>query len=144
MRINRKNFVIKILSKDKLKTFLCTKYDKKSTFVSIMENNITIFVEDENGNTAPLQAPTDMGLSLMELLKGNDYEVLATCGGMALCATCHVCVRKGFETLTAIGDDEYAMLDTLPNITDTSRLACQIRLNAAIDGLCVKIMGDGN
>jgi len=28
-----------------------------------------------------------MGLSLMEFLKGNDYDILATCGGMALCAT---------------------------------------------------------
>jgi ferredoxin len=109
-----------------------------------MENNIIIFVENLNGSQTPLEAPTDMGLSLMELLKGNEYDILATCGGMALCATCHVSVTKGFETLTPISDDEYAMLDTLPNITDTSRLACQIKLKNEINGLVVKIMGDGN
>ena len=109
-----------------------------------MENNITIFVENLDGTQTPLEAPTDMNLSLMEFLKGNDYDILATCGGMALCATCHVSVIKGFETLNPIGDDEYAMLDTLPNITDTSRLSCQIKLNSEIDGLTVKIMGDGN
>ena len=109
-----------------------------------MENNITIFVENNDGTQIALEAPTDMGLSLMEFLKGNEYDILATCGGMALCATCHVSVKKGFETLATISDDEYAMLDTLPNITDTSRLSCQIKLKNEIDGLTVKIMGDGN
>ena len=90
-----------------------------------MENNITLFVERPDGTKTPLEAPTDMNLSLMEFLKGNDYNILATCGGMALCATCHVSVTKGFETLTPISDDEYAMLDTLPNITDTSRLSAR-------------------
>src|ERR1700751_624557 len=109
-----------------------------------MENNITIFVENLDGTKTPLEAPTDMNLSLMELLKGNEYDILATCGGTALCATCHVSVLNGFETLPPISNDEYAMLDTLPNITDTSRLSCQIKLSNDIDGLTVKIMGDGN
>ena len=109
-----------------------------------MENNITIFVENPDSSLTPLEAPTDMGLSLMEFLKGNEYNILATCGGMALCATCHVSVKKGFDTLAPISDDEYAMLDTLPNITDTSRLACQIKLHNEIDGLTVKILGDGH
>ena len=109
-----------------------------------MENTITVFIESSAGEKMPLEAPTDMGLSLMELLKGNDYPILATCGGMALCATCHVSVIQGFENLNPISDDEYAMLDTLPNITDTSRLSCQIKLHPEIDGLTVKIMGDGH
>ena len=107
-------------------------------------SDITIFVENADGTLTPLQAPTDMGLSLMEFLKANEYDILATCGGMALCATCHVSVMKGNENLSEISNDEYAMLDTLPNITDTSRLSCQIKLNPQIDGLVVKIMGDGN
>lgn len=107
-------------------------------------NDITILVEDAKGKRTPLQAPTDMGLSLMEFLKGNEYDILATCGGMALCATCHVSVIKGFENLNEISNDEYAMLDTLPNITDTSRLSCQLKLNPEMNGLVVKIMGDGN
>jgi ferredoxin len=84
-----------------------------------------------------------MGLSLMEFLKGNDYNILATCGGMALCATCHVEVVSGFEKLSVISNDEHAMLDTLPNITSTSRLSCQLRLDKSLDGITVKIMGDG-
>lgn len=115
----------------------------KSLLLQAM-SDIQIIVEDKNGGSATLQAPTDMGLSLMEFLKGNDYDILATCGGMALCATCHVSVLHGFDKLPPITDDEYAMLDTLPNITDTSRLSCQLKLNTEMDGLTVKIMGDGN
>jgi 2Fe-2S ferredoxin len=105
--------------------------------------DITINVQNQDGTVTSLVAPTDMGLSLMEFLKGNEYDILATCGGMALCATCHVEVVKGFEKLGEIGNDEYAMLDTLPNITDTSRLSCQLRLSDELDGITVKVMGDG-
>ncbi|MDP2388636.1 MAG: 2Fe-2S iron-sulfur cluster-binding protein [Bacteroidota bacterium] len=104
--------------------------------------DIKINIQNSDGSITTLDAPTDMGLSLMEFLKGNDYDILATCGGMALCATCHVCVVEGFDKLSEISADEYAMLDTLPNITDTSRLACQLRLNDALDGVVVKILGD--
>ncbi len=105
--------------------------------------DITIKVQNPNNSITELIAPTDMGLSLMEFLKGNEYDILATCGGMALCATCHVQVITGFDKLHEISNDEYAMLDALPNITDTSRLACQLKLNDDMNGITVKIMGDG-
>jgi ferredoxin, 2Fe-2S len=104
---------------------------------------VTINLQLPDGQITSLQAPTDMGLSLMEFLKGNEYDILATCGGMALCATCHVEVVNGFEKLDDTSDDEYAMLDNLQNITDTSRLSCQLRLSDKLDGITVKILGDG-
>lgn len=106
--------------------------------------DINIHIQNPDNTITTLQAPTDMGLSLMEFLKGSDYDILATCGGMALCATCHVEVIKGFENLHEISDDEYAMLDTLPNITETSRLSCQLKLNDSVNDIIVKIMGDGH
>jgi 2Fe-2S ferredoxin len=106
--------------------------------------DIKINVQNPDNTVTTLEAPTDMGLSLMEFLKGNEYDILATCGGMALSATCHGSVITGFEKLHPISDDEYAMLDTLPNITDTSRLGCQLKLDDSMDGITVKIMGDGN
>ena len=106
-------------------------------------SDIKIIVQNNNNSEKELIAPTDMGLSLMEFLKGNEYDILATCGGMALCATCHVEVLSKYEVLKSISDEEYAMLDTLPNITNTSRLSCQIKLSPEIDGIKVKIMGDG-
>ena len=92
-------------------------------------SDITINVQNSDNSITSFEAPTDMGLSLMEFLKGNEYEIVATCGGLALCATCHIEVINGFENLNSISDDENAMLDTLPNITNTSRLSCQLKLS---------------
>lgn len=102
-------------------------------------SDINIVVEDREGNTTELVAPTDMGLSLMEFLKASEYDVLATCGGMALCATCCVDVMEGEENLHEMSDDEYAMLDTLPDLLPNSRLACQLQLTPAMNGLKVRL-----
>ena|SRR6218665_3305980 len=106
-------------------------------------SDIKINIQNPDNSITTLEAPTDMGLSLMEFLKGNDYDILATCGGMALCATCHVEVISGLDSLPEISDDEYTMLDTLPNITQASRLSCQLKLSGQMDNITVKIMGDG-
>ena len=102
-------------------------------------NDISIQVEDREGNISTLIAPTDMGLSLMEFLKASEYDILATCGGMALCATCCVDVMEGEDKLSEMSDDEYAMLDTLPDLLPNSRLACQLQLSQAMDGLKVRL-----
>jgi ferredoxin len=102
-------------------------------------NDISIQVEDREGNISDLTAPTDLGLSLMEFLKASEYDVLATCGGMALCATCCVDVMEGEEKLNEMSDDEYAMLDTLPDLLPNSRLSCQLQLNQQMDGLKVRL-----
>jgi 2Fe-2S ferredoxin len=105
-----------------------------------MENNIIkVYVEQEDGSVNELECPTDMGFSLMEMLKAHEYPVLATCGGMALCATCCVDVLEGLERLPEISDDEYAMLDTLPDLQENSRLACQLRISPEMDQLKVKL-----
>jgi 2Fe-2S ferredoxin len=103
---------------------------------------INITVEDRNGETQTIEVPTDINLSLMEVLKASEYQILATCGGMALCATCHVQVKEGLDNLPEPTNEEMDMLDTLPDAGFDSRLACQIRISDHIDGLSVKIRGD--
>lgn len=106
-----------------------------------MDNIIEIEIEDRDGIVQTIEVPTDVNLSLMELLKACDYEVLATCGGMALCATCHVEIKSGGENLSEPQDQELDMLDTLPDANDDSRLACQLRLTNENNGLSIKIRG---
>lgn len=98
-------------------------------------------VENRDGSVQELAIPDDMSLSLMEALKASEYNILATCGGMALCATCHVQVKEGLANLPAMGDEEMDMLDTLPDAHHDSRLACQIRINNLIEGAYFKILG---
>jgi len=106
-----------------------------------MENLITIKIEDRSGASQDIIVPTDVSLSLMEILKASEYDILATCGGMALCATCHIEIVKGLENLAIPEDQELDMLDTLPDADENSRLSCQIRLNQNNNGLAIKIKG---
>lgn len=107
-----------------------------------MKNMINVRVQHPDGSIHTIEAPTDMGLSLMELLKASEYDVLATCGGMALCATCCVDVLEGEDKLPIMNDDEYAMLDTLPDAMHNSRLACQLKLNDDMDNILVQLHGE--
>ena len=100
--------------------------------------DIRIYVEESPGQRHEIEGPTDMGLNLMELLKASGYPIQATCGGMALCATCHVEVLAG-PLLPEPGDDELDMLETLPAVLEGSRLSCQIRLTPHTDGLVVRL-----
>lgn len=104
-------------------------------------NEITVTVVEPNGERTNVPAPTDMGLSLMEVLKASEYPILATCGGMALCATCHVEVLEGPE-LREPSDDEAYMLESLPTSNSRSRLSCQIKITPEIDGLVVRIAAE--
>lgn len=104
-----------------------------------MENMISLFVEQANGEKLKLEAPTDMGLSVMEVLKAHELEVQAMCGGMAICATCHVEVLESGE-LPEQSEDEAYMLESLPHATPNSRLSCQIRVSSDLDGMVLRIM----
>jgi len=95
---------------------------------------ITFQVEDKTGSVKTIEIPEEINLSLMEVLKASEYNILATCGGMALCATCHVEVKNGEEKLSDPTDVELDMIDTLPNATAGSRLACQIRIGESLQG----------
>ncbi len=94
---------------------------------------IHIEVEDPGNPTRVLELPRGINLSLMEALRAASYDIPATCGGIALCATCHIEVTRGFEKLTPPTDVEMDMMDTLPDATPKSRLACQLRLGDELD-----------
>ena len=102
---------------------------------------ITITVIDREDQLHALETPTDMGLNLMELCKSYELPVKGTCGGMALCASCHVYVLSE-HPLPEASEDEHAMLDQAFFVQNNSRLGCQIRLTDELDGLSVKLARD--
>jgi len=105
--------------------------------------DIKIKIIDREGTEHEVEAPTDMGLNLMELCKANELPVLGTCGGMALCSTCHVYVKSD-HALPEMSEDEEAILDQAFFVDDdTSRLGCQLKLTDALDGLIVELAPDG-
>ena len=99
---------------------------------------IKITVIDREDVAHELDAPTDMNMNLMELCKAYELPVEGTCGGMALCSTCHVYVQTDHK-LSEASEDEEDMMDQAFFVEDNSRLGCQIRLVDELDGLIVKL-----
>ena len=75
-----------------------------------MDNTIRVSVTDREGQVHELDAPTDMGMNMMELCKSAELPVEGTCGGMAMCASCHMYVESDHD-LPEKSDDEEDMLD---------------------------------
>ena len=99
---------------------------------------IKLTVVDREGVAHELDAPTDMGMNRMELCKSAELPVEGTCGGMAMCASCHMYVTSD-HVLPEKSDDEEDMLDEAFHVNDESRLGCQIHLADALEGLVVKL-----
>ena len=108
-----------------------------------MDNTIRVSVTDREGQVHELDAPTDMGMNMMELCKSAELPVEGTCGGMAMCASCHMYVESD-NGLPEKSDDEEDMLDEAFFVEDNSRLGCQLYLTNELDGLKVKLAPVGN
>jgi ferredoxin-2, mitochondrial len=104
-----------------------------------MEDNIiSVTVVDREGIEHQLLAPTDMAMNMMEVCKSYELPVEGTCGGMALCASCHMYVLSD-HTLSEPSEDEENMLDQAFFVKSNSRLGCQIKISEEIDGLKVQL-----
>ena len=81
----------------------------------------------------------DVGQSVMEVARRNGVEgIVGECGGCCACATCHVYVDEDWAgPVGAPFADEADMLDFAYDRRECSRLSCQIRLRAELDGLVV-------
>lgn len=99
---------------------------------------INITVIDREGEEHQLEAPTDMNMNMMELCKAYELPVKGTCGGMALCSTCHMYVESDHD-LPEMSEDEEDMLDQAFFVEDNSRLGCQLKLADDMEGLVVRL-----
>lgn len=82
------------------------------------------------------------GLSMMEAAVANNVpHVIGECGGSLSCATCHVYVDPAWTDRVGQPDRfEDGMLDaTEAERRDCSRLSCQIKASAALDGLVLHV-----
>jgi 2Fe-2S ferredoxin len=79
------------------------------------------------------------GSSLMEGARKQGIEAIeGECGGACACATCHVYIGAEWRGLTGEpADFELAMLECANEVDERSRLGCQIKVTAAMDGMTV-------
>jgi 2Fe-2S ferredoxin len=100
---------------------------------------INLTVKTRDGASHLIESAPD--LTLMEAIrKAGIYELVALCGGSCSCATCHVFVEAGpADVRHPASADEGDLLDSSDHRTSASRLACQITLDDALNGLVVQI-----
>ena len=92
-----------------------------------------------NGAAHTVEVP--VGTSLMRgAIDNNIAGIDADCGGECACATCHVYVDPAWLEKTGkrtISENE--LLNFASTAQENSRLACQIRMDDALDGLRVRM-----
>ena len=102
------------------------------------EQELHIIVTDQAGKTHKI--PALDGWRVMEIIRDNDLNIKAECGGCCSCATCHVYVdEEWIERLYPPRDDEMDMLDEAFDVEDNSRLSCQLIFTPELNGLKVTI-----
>lgn len=88
--------------------------------------------------------PAEIGKSLLDVAHDNNIELEGACGGELACATCHlIFTEEMYDTLSEKEPEEDDMLDLAFELTDTSRLGCQICVRKDMEGMVVRIPDDG-
>ena len=103
--------------------------------------DIKITIIDRDGVSHNIDAPTDMAMNLMEVVRAYELApegTIGICGGMAMCASCQ-CYVLSDHALPEMQDDEEAMLSEAFDVKDNSRLGCQIQMTPDMEGLVVEL-----
>ncbi|MEH6763654.1 MAG: 2Fe-2S iron-sulfur cluster-binding protein [Aequorivita antarctica] len=103
--------------------------------------DIKITIIDRQGVKHEVDAPTDMNMNLMEIVRSYELApegTIGICGGMAMCASCQCYVLSEHE-LPEMSYDEDLMLAEAFNVKENSRLGCQIFIKDELNGLEVEL-----
>jgi len=92
-----------------------------------------------DGETQVVEA--EPGVTVMEAAKLNNVPgIEAECGGACACATCHIYVDTAWRDKTGSpAEMEEDMLDFAFDVREESRLCCQIKVTADLDGLVLRV-----
>ena len=105
-------------------------------------SDIKITIIDREGVSHEVDAPTDMNMNMMELVRAYELApegTIGVCGGMAMCASCQCYVLTPEIPLPEMNPDEDAMLAEAFNVKDKSRLGCQLHIAEEMNGLVVEL-----
>lgn len=90
-----------------------------------------------------IKASGKVGDSILDIVVNNDIDLdgYGACEGTLTCSTCHLIFPKDvYDNLpNKPTDEETDMLDLAYELTDTSRLGCQIIMTEELDGIEVRV-----
>jgi 2Fe-2S ferredoxin len=98
-----------------------------------------VFVSAQ-GDSKELTVPSGTNLMTAALQNGID-GIVAECGGVCMCSTCHVFIDPPYlEKLPPAQDTEEAVLEiSAEERQPNSRLSCQIKVTDDLDGMIVRL-----
>jgi 2Fe-2S ferredoxin len=109
---------------------------------SLKERNLMVEITyvDPSGLSSTLALPVGWSLMQGAIVNGID-GIIGECGGSCVCGTCHCYVEESrLAELTPPSADELEILASVAaDRRANSRLACQIKASAALDGLVVTV-----
>ena len=79
-----------------------------------------------------IEVEVEEGTAILDAALDNNIQIDHNCGGNCACSTCHIIIEDGFEALADKSEDEEDMLDEAEGLTETSRLACQVKVTRDI------------
>ena len=99
----------------------------------------TIYVTNRAGNKHDIEGKS--GATVMEILRDNDMDVEAICGGCCSCATCHIFFDGDWAAkLPDLSEDEQELVSEAESYkAGNSRLSCQITMTDDLDGLSLTV-----
>jgi 2Fe-2S ferredoxin len=99
----------------------------------------TVIYIEHTGTSHRVEASLDR--TLMQIALDHSVPgILGDCGGSCSCATCHSYIDGDWASrLPVISETEAFMLEGVPEPRETSRLCCQIRMRAELDGIVVHL-----
>ncbi len=105
-------------------------------------SDVKITIIDREGEAHTVDAPTDMNMNLMEVIRSYELApegTIGICGGMAMCASCQCYMLNLEHMLPEKSIEEEDMLDQAFFVENNSRLSCQIPITDELDGLEIRI-----
>lgn len=95
--------------------------------------SVTFVAHDGASKTVEIAS----GFSAMNAAVNNGIEgILGDCGGSCSCCTCHVYVPEDWRAVVGPASaEEEELLSIRDDAAENSRLACQITITEALDGM---------
>lgn len=130
-----------IISFQQMRLMQSVSRDLSTTQPKLQNEEVEVTFVRANGER--IKAKGKIGDSLLDVIVNNqiDLEGFGACEGTLTCSTCHLIFSQAdYDALPEKpGDEELDMLDLAYELTDTSRLGCQIVLSKDLQGLEVRV-----
>eukprot|EP00094_Tigriopus_californicus_P010120 TCALIF_09759-PA protein Name:"Similar to FDX1 Adrenodoxin, mitochondrial (Sus scrofa)" AED:0.30 eAED:0.30 QI:0/-1/0/1/-1/1/1/0/137 len=105
------------------------------------DQEVSVTFELSDGRKQTTQAK--IGQNLLDIVVDNEIDIdgFGACEGTLACSTCHLIFKQAdFDRIQdEVTDEELDMLDLAYDLTDTSRLGCQVCMTKELDGISVKV-----